>query len=293
MTTEQPKSEIVTAKAVSKSFGSLWAVHNLDLSIRSGECFGLLGPNGAGKSTLIKMIYGVTAKTSGDLTVMGYDPATQFRLVRSQVGVVMQEDALDDAMNVRENMLMFCRFHNQSGRPARRKVDELLEFMSLTQKADARIATLSGGMRRRLSFVRSLISNPRLLILDEPTTGLDPAVRQLLWDKILELKKNGTTILLTTHYMDEAELLCDRIAIMDSGAIQAESSPKDLVAKYNLGYVAMFENPDDRTKLTRIDVKSLLEIPMHAAARGAEPIIVRPANLEDVFLKLTGRQFNV
>ena len=252
----------VSATQVGMSFGSFNAITDLSFSIAEGECFGLLGPNGAGKSTMIKLIYGVMARTRGSLSVLGFDPSRDARALRRYLGVVMQEDALDEAMGVRDNMLMFCRYHDQWGAAADRTVDELLEFMSLTAKADARIFTLSGGMKRRLAFVRSLISKPKLLILDEPTTGLDPAVRLLLWDKIRELKQRGTTILLTTHYMDEAESLCDRLVVIDHGSIKAEGSPKALIKQY------------------------CPEAPEH------KPDALRPANLQDVFLRLTGKDLN-
>lgn len=281
---------IVEVKKVHKSFGASRALNDLSFSIQSGECFGLLGPNGAGKSTMIKLIYGLMERSGGELSVLGYDPTHDARKLRQHIGVVLQEDALDEAMNVRENMLMFCQFHGISSAVAKARVAELLSFMSLDSKADARISTLSGGMKRRLAFVRSLLSRPKLLILDEPTTGLDPAVRQLLWQKILELKQAGTTILLTTHYMDEAEILCDRLVVIDQGRIQAEGSPKDLIQEHCPGYVALMENQGQHS---RLEASSLSEIAVLTEARKQQPALVRPSNLEDVFLKLTGRDLNV
>ncbi len=281
---------IVEVKKVHKSFGASRALNDLSFSIQSGECFGLLGPNGAGKSTMIKLIYGLMERSGGELSVLGYDPTHDARKLRQHIGVVLQEDALDEAMNVRENMLMFCQFHGISSVVAKARVAELLSFMSLDSKADARISTLSGGMKRRLAFVRSLLSRPKLLILDEPTTGLDPAVRQLLWQKILELKQAGTTILLTTHYMDEAEILCDRLVVIDQGRIQAEGSPKDLIQEHCPGYVALMENQGQHS---RLEASSLSEIAALTEARQQQPALVRPSNLEDVFLKLTGRDLNV
>lgn len=281
---------IVLAKNVTKSFGASKALDDLSFSIESGECFGLLGPNGAGKSTMIKLIYGVMQRSSGDLNVLGYDPSHSARELRRHIGVVLQEDALDEAMSVRENMLMFCQFHGISSDVAHKRVDNLLEFMALGPKSNARISTLSGGMKRRLAFVRSLLPRPKLLILDEPTTGLDPAVRQLLWERIQELKNAGTTILLTTHYMDEAEILCDRIVVVDQGHIKAEGSPRALIKDHCLGFVALVEKQGQRT---RIEAPTLDEIAVLMQIYSKTPAIVRPSNLEDVFLKLTGRNLNV
>ena len=281
---------VVLAKQIRKSFGATHALNDLTFSIQSGECFGLLGPNGAGKSTMIKLIYGVVERSGGELSVLGYDPSLDARRLRQHIGVVLQEDALDEAMNVRENMLMFCQFHGIPTSVAKTRVDELLDFMALSAKANARIVTLSGGMKRRLAFVRSLLPRPKLLILDEPTTGLDPAVRQLLWQKILELKHSGTTILLTTHYMDEAEVLCDRLVVIDQGRLQAEGSPKELIERHCPGFVALLQNQGQHA---RVEAKSLAEITDLFQKRGHEPALVRPSNLEDVFLKLTGRDLNV
>jgi len=256
---------VVSARHVTKAFASFSAIDDLSFTIEPGQCFGLLGPNGAGKSTMIKIIYGVIPRSGGELSVLGLDPSVNAKLLRRQLGVVLQEDALDDAMNVRDNMLMFCKFHGLHSQVAKRRVDELLSFMAIESKADAAIATLSGGMKRRLAFVRSLLPEPRLLILDEPTTGLDPAIRQLLWQKILELKKSGTTILLTTHYMDEAEFLCDELVLVDKGRLQAKGSPRALIDEHCPKLIPLVGQGD----------------------------LVRHANLEDVFLKLTGRNLNV
>ena len=200
---------------VKKNFGIFEALKGVSLSVKSGECFGLLGPNGAGKSTLISLIYGAASRTAGAISVFGLDPEVQGRAVRAQVGVVTQENNLDSSMTVIENMQMFSRYVGVPKEGRQKRIDELLEFMLLSHKKDAVIESLSGGMKRRLVFVRALLHNPRLVILDEPTTGLDPAVRQLLWEKVAELKSQGVTIVLTTHYMDEAERLCDRLVIMD------------------------------------------------------------------------------
>lgn len=283
----------VSAQNVSKEFSGVCAIQDISFSIDQGECFGLLGPNGAGKSTMIKLIYGVMGRTRGELNVLGFDPSIQARELRKHIGVVMQEDALDEAMDVRDNMLMFCRFHNLWGRAAEQRVDELLDFMSLTTKAKAKISTLSGGMKRRLAFVRSLIAKPKLLILDEPTTGLDPAVRRLLWETIQNLKRSGTTIILTTHYMDEAEFLCDRLVLIDRGSIQAAGSPKQLIDAHCSGYAAFFLDATQYGKPMRLECATLAEVAKLAEIQGRQPEMVRPANLEDVFLKLTGKDLHV
>jgi lipooligosaccharide transport system ATP-binding protein len=281
---------IVSAQNVSKSFGANVALKGLSFDIAEGECFGLLGPNGAGKSTMIKIIYGVLQRTGGDLSVLGLDPAQGYRRLRQQIGVVLQEDALDEALNVEENMLMFCRYYGLSPMEAKKRVDELFSFMELGGKAKARIGALSGGMKRRLAFVRSLLSKPKLLILDEPTTGLDPAVRQLLWQRILELKRTGTTIILTTHYMDEAEILCDRLAVINQGLVQAEGSPRSLIEQHCEGFVALVESFGEQV---RVGGPSLADLTSSIKAQNKIASLVRPANLEDVFLKLTGRDLNV
>lgn len=283
------ESSVVLAQDVGKDYGAFRAVGGVSFGIQAGECFGLLGPNGAGKSTLIKMIYGVTRRTSGALRVLGFDPSRDPAKLRRYLGVVMQEDALDDAMTVRDNMLSFCRYHGLRNDEAVTRVDGLLAFMELGAKSGARIVTLSGGMRRRLAFVRSLLPRPRLLILDEPTTGLDPAVRQLLWQKIVELKRLGTTIILTTHYMDEAELLCDRVLLVDGGLARAEGSPQELVASHSPGYVALFL----KEQRERLVDQTLAGLTARLAADGLKPDLVRPGNLEDVYLKLTGKNVYV
>lgn len=222
---------VLICENVEKKFKNFAAVKGVSFAASKGECFGLLGPNGAGKSTLISMIYGSMSRSAGQIKVLGLDPETQGRQVRGQTGVVTQENNLDSAMSVIENMRMYSRYVGVPQKESEVRISELLEFMLLSHKRNAVIESLSGGMKRRLVFVRALLSRPKLLILDEPTTGLDPAVRQLLWDKINELKKTGTTILLTTHYMDEAERLCDRLTIMDEGLVRGEGAPKELIQK--------------------------------------------------------------
>jgi lipooligosaccharide transport system ATP-binding protein len=290
---------------VKKSFGSLQALKGVSLDVRVGECFGLLGPNGAGKSTLISMIYGAASRTSGDISVFGSDPQTNGRWVRSQLGVVTQENNLDSSMTVIENMNMFSRYVDVPIQERKKRIDELLEFMLLSHKADAVIESLSGGMKRRLVFVRALLHKPRLVILDEPTTGLDPAVRQLLWEKVTEMKNQGTTIVLTTHYMDEAERLCDRLVIVDEGEVKAEGTPSQLIAKNCPNYFAglaiedaiQFEGQDLKDLSVTKDqshyllgATNLNSISEFLTSHKMKPLFIRPANLEDVFLKITGRE---
>lgn len=299
----------IEIESLSKKFGEFHAVKNLSLEINRGECFGLLGPNGAGKSTLITMLYGASPRSDGLIKVFGMDPQLQGRALKRQLGVVTQEDCLDEAMTVYENMQMFSVFLSVPARQRAQRIDELLEFMSLKHRAGSSIKSLSGGMKRRLVFVRALLGEPELIILDEPTTGLDPAVRHLIWEKVFELKKRGKTLILTTHYMDEAEKLCDRVAIMDKGEIIALDSPRDLIRKYSPGFVASFledqRSTYEKMKLSPTEIKfyedasglnlnamSLPELLEFCAVNKAEPSLIRPSNLEDVFLKLTGRELS-
>lgn len=268
---------------VKKTFAKFEALKGVSLSVKAGECFGLLGPNGAGKSTLISMIYGSQSRTSGRIQVFGLDPQTQGRKVRARIGVVTQDNNLDNSMTVQENMEMYSRYVGMDSGARADRIAELLEFMQLSHKSEAVIESLSGGMQRRLVFVRALLAKPQLVILDEPTTGLDPAVRQLLWDKVVELKKNGATILLTTHYMDEAERLCDRLVIMDQGQIKAEGSPRDLIAKNCPAYFAGV----DKLVMSGDSLQSLTD---ELVRKNIQPQFIRPSNLEDVFLKITGRE---
>lgn len=279
---------VVSVHNVSKVFAELTAVNEATFTIQKGECFGLLGPNGAGKSTLIRMLYGATSRTGGTLSVLGLDPQKDGRSLRMRIGVVTQEDALDEQMSVLENMKLYASFLGIRRDIADRRIAELLRFLSLEHKADAKILTLSGGMKRRLVFVRALLSEPELLILDEPTTGLDPAVRQVLWEKIRQLKAQGTTVLLTTHYMDEAEVLCDRLVILDQGQIRVEGAPRALIAEHCAGYVALWK-PSDRS---RAEATTLHELAEEVEKFPIKPEIIRPSNLEDVFLKITGRELS-
>ncbi len=295
------------ASGVRKQFGSFEAVKSLSLNIRRGECFGLLGPNGAGKSTFINMLYGTVMRTAGELTVFGEDPAVNARAIKRRIGVVTQDNALDESLTVVENMLIYAAFVDVPKTERVARVNSLLEFMSLGHKARGPIRFLSGGMKRRLVFVRALLGNPDLVILDEPTTGLDPAVRHLLWGKINQLKSEGKTILLTTHYMHEAEVLCDRLVIMNQGTVIAEGSPEALRQQHTPGYVAVFEKKlgvDSVQQAARSHAYQMIEDSSGVYVRAPQlnqllqfqdelkmtALQLRPSHLEDVFLKLTGQE---
>lgn len=300
---------MILAKSLTKSFGKFQAIEGMDLHIKKGECFGLLGPNGAGKSTFINMTYGTVQRTSGDLNVFGYDPRTHSREIKKRLGVVTQENALDENLTVLENMMLYASFVGVPSQERKKRVDELLEYMNLAHKRDALIQALSGGMKRRLVFVRALLGRPELLILDEPTTGLDPAVRLLLWGKVKELHQSGTTILLTTHYMHEAEVLCERLVVMNQGKIAAEGSPRSMIQKLVPGYVGIF-SLESKEKLKKtfshkseadfyedsagihLRVLSMADLTSLPESSGLIPLQIRPANLEDVFLKLTGKELS-
>ena len=298
---------MITAKSLVKKFGDFSAVDGLNLQINKGECFGLLGPNGAGKSTFISMTYGTVQRTSGELTVFGYDPKTHNREIKRRLGVVTQENALDESLTVIENMMIYCAFIGIPKAERKKRVEDLLEYMNLMHKKDMPIMALSGGMKRRLVFVRALLGKPELLILDEPTTGLDPAVRHLLWGKVKELHSQGTTIVLTTHYMHEAEVLCNRLVIMNKGVVAGEGSPKDLIKQHTPGYVGIFANEyrEQINKITTgnsgytltedtsgvyVRTNSLDELTALHSKNNLTPLQIRPSNLEDVFLKLTGQE---
>lgn len=301
-------STLVTAQNLEKKFGDFTAVNSATFSIRRGECFGLLGPNGAGKSTIINMLYGVVRRTQGDLKVFDMDPNIDSRNIKKRLGVVTQENALDESLNVWENMQIYAAFLGIRASERADRVMGLLKFMNLDHKKEAPIRALSGGMRRRLVFVRALIGNPEFVVLDEPTTGLDPAVRHLLWGKVKELKARGCTILLTTHYMHEAEILCDRIVILNKGHVIAEGTPKELIQKYTPGYVAVYSGQTTTEQQMQslmsgkmgwllskdstgfnLRAPSLNELIASRQELASEPDQIRPANLEDVFLKTTGQ----
>ncbi|MEZ0387333.1 MAG: ABC transporter ATP-binding protein [Verrucomicrobium sp.] len=292
---------------MTKRFGNFAALQGLDLEVQAGECVGLLGPNGAGKSTFIGCLYGAVLRTGGELEVFGHDPARNSRQIKERLGVVPQENALDEGLTVMENMQLYARFEGVKKSEALPRIDGLLTHMSLDHKKDAPIKTLSGGMKRRLAFVRALLSDPELLILDEPTTGLDPAVRHLIWEKVLSYKQAGKTVLVTTHYMHEAEILCDRVIILNRGAVVGAGAPRDLIAREAPGYVAIFP-PDVEEKLQphlqpewqlfhqgrqcclrAPAIDDLLDL---QRTTGVSALQLRPANLEDVYLKLTGRDLD-
>ncbi|MGE0528878.1 MAG: ABC transporter ATP-binding protein [Bdellovibrionales bacterium] len=298
---------LIHAEHVHKSFGKFEAVRGISLTIQRGQCFGLLGPNGAGKSTFINMLYGATQRTSGMLRVFDYDPTTQSRQIKRRMGVVTQENALDESLSVRENMELYAAFVERPRKERRRRVRDLLEFMNLAHKENEPIRTLSGGMRRRLVFVRALLGDPELVILDEPTTGLDPAVRHLLWGKVHQLKAEGKTVLLTTHYMHEAEVLCDRLVIMNQGEIIAEGTPAELRERHTPGYVAVFEKSAQAPRLREtaqslgyqisedssgvyVRAPQLDALLQFQSQTDSNALQLRPSHLEDVFLKLTGQE---
>jgi lipooligosaccharide transport system ATP-binding protein len=298
---------IIEARGVAKRFGTFEALATLDIEVRKGECVGLLGPNGAGKSTFIGCLYGVVSRSGGELSVFGRDPAREARAIKGRIGVVPQENALDDGLTVFENMRIYAGFGGLSKKQADPRITELLSYMALEGKRDATIKTLSGGMKRRLTFVRALLADPELLILDEPTTGLDPSVRHLLWEKVIELRERGKTILVTTHYMHEAEVLCDKIVILDRGRVVGTGAPRELIARETPGFVGIFPAGAEEAVRPHLDHKwelfhqgkqccvrapqleNLVELQRRS---GTTALQLRPASLEDVYLKLTGSELN-
>ncbi len=300
-------SPIIQARGVTKRFGAFQALDALNLEVWRGECVGLLGPNGAGKSTFIGCLYGVVARSGGELRVFGHDPAEQAREIKRRLGVVPQENALDEGLTVIENMRIYARFGGITRAEADPRITRLLAHMSLESKRDATIKTLSGGMKRRLTFVRALLADPELLILDEPTTGLDPSVRHLLWEKVTQLRSEGKTILVTTHYMHEAEVLCDRIVILDRGRVVAAGAPRELIGRETPGFVGMFPGDSEEALAAHVDPSWELFHQGHQCCvraprfddllglqrdSGIVALQLRPANLEDVYLKLTGSELH-
>jgi lipooligosaccharide transport system ATP-binding protein len=299
---------LVHARRLTKRFGTFTAVDAVDFDVRTGEAFGFLGPNGAGKTSTMKMIACSSPITEGDLTVIGMDPRAQAPQIKAHLGVVPQTDNLDAELTVRENLEMYARYFDIPNEVARRRTDELLEFVQLSERADDQVDPLSGGMKRRLTIARSLINEPDLIILDEPTTGLDPQARHLLWERLYRLKQRGATLIITTHYMDEAEQLCDRLVVMDKAKIVAEGSPRELIERYSTREVLELRFPDGRPGLDgRLDglAERVEELPdrvllytpdgegtleaIHARDIQIDSALVRRATLEDVFLRLTGR----
>lgn len=300
---------VIRALDIVKKYDDFVAVNGISFEVARGESFGLLGPNGAGKSTTMKMIAAVSTRTSGELTVLGLDPNNDGPAIRSQLGVVPQEDNLDQELRVRENLITYGRFFGMSHAEVGKRADELLEFAQLSDRAKAKVEPLSGGMKRRLTIARSLMNDPQMLLLDEPTTGLDPQARHILWDRLFRLKENGTTLVLTTHYMDEAEQLSDRIIVVDKGEIMAEGSPAHLIRTYSTREVLEVRYGSDKNasvakKIADVgDRQEILpdRILIYSAdgerdlaeitRRGHHPTtsLVRRSSLEDVFLRLTGR----
>ncbi len=302
---------LIRAQDLTKRFGEFTAVDGIDFELRKGEAFGFLGPNGAGKSSTMRMIGCVSPPTSGTLTILGLDSVRDGQAIRSRLGVVPQEDTLDVELTVRENLLIYGRYFGLRRDVIAERTARLLDFVQLTDRAEDEVDPLSGGMKRRLTIARSLINEPEILLLDEPTTGLDPQARHVVWDRLFRLKQQGVTLVLTTHYMDEAEQLCDRLVVMDGGRIAAAGSPRELITAYSTPEVLELRfSPSDHDQAAdklaglpaeRTEVladRILLYVPDGDVAlaavrdRGLEPLtsLVRRSTLEDVFLRLTGRR---
>jgi lipooligosaccharide transport system ATP-binding protein len=302
-------ASLVHARGLVKSFGHIVAVDGIDFDVQKGEAFGFLGPNGAGKSSTMRMVGCVSPPTGGTLRILGLDPIRDGAKIRARLGAVPQEDTLDTELTVRENVIVYGRYFGLARGLLRERARELLEFVQLLERADDKVEPLSGGMKRRLTIARALVNEPELLLLDEPTTGLDPQARHAVWDRLFRLKQRGVTLILTTHYMDEAEQLCDRLVVMDKGKIAAEGSPLELIRRYSTREVVELrfaaDPPGDLA--TRMDgLASRVELlpdrvllyteDGDAASHGVhelgiEPqsMLVRRSTLEDVFLHLTGR----
>ncbi len=311
--TDRDDGVLLRARGLTKTFGTFTAVAGIDVDVHRGEAFGFLGPNGAGKSSTMKMIGCVSPVTAGELRIFGLDPRTDGPDIRARLGVVPQKDTLDEELTVEENLWIYGRYFGLPRAEVKRRTVELLEFAQLSDRATDRVEPLSGGMKRRLTIARSLINEPRILLLDEPTTGLDPQARHVLWDRLFRLKRQGVTLIITTHYMDEAEQLCDRLVVMDAGRIVAEGSPRQLIQRHSTREVLelrfdVTDQPEppgetarrldgigdrvevlpDRVLVYASDGDAALAA---VGARGLDPIsaLVRRSTLEDVFLHLTGR----
>ena len=304
-----PGDALIHARHLTKRFGTFTAVDAIDFDVAPGEAFGFLGPNGAGKTSTMRMIGCVSPVTDGELRVLGRDPAHDGPSIRARIGVVPQLDTLDSELTVEDNLVIYGRYFGLSRVEARRLSADLLEFVQLTDRAGDQVEPLSGGMKRRLSIARSLINQPSLMLLDEPTTGLDPQARHLLWDRLYRLKQRGVTLVLTTHYMDEAEQLCDRLVVMDKAKIVAEGSPPQLIQRYSTrevtelrfqagvqetldgkldGLAERIEWLPDRVLLYADDGEAASSA-VHERGLRPETVLVRRSTLEDVFLRLTGR----
>ena len=307
--TSSEREVVIRAKGLRKSYKDFAAVDGIDFEVYRGEAFGLLGPNGAGKSTTMRMINSTSRRTGGELEILGKDPAQHGPEIRSHLGVVPQQDNLDRELKAWENLFIYGRYFGLSRKFLKQKVEELLEFAQLTDKRDTKVDALSGGMKRRLTIARGLVNEPEILMLDEPTTGLDPQARHVLWDRLFRLKEQGVTLVITTHYMDEAEQLCDRLIVMDKGQIMAEGAPADLIREYssrevvevrfgtdkNAEVAPQLEGMGDRVEVLPdrilIYANNGEDVLHQITERGMNPItsLVRRSSLEDVFLRLTGR----
>jgi len=309
--TTQDGQPLIHARGLVKRFGELVAVDAIDFDLQRGEAFGFLGPNGAGKTSTMRMIGCVSPVSEGTLRVFDLDPAEDGVEIRARLGVVPQEDSLDLELTVRENIIVYGRYFGLARSVLKQRADELLDFVELTERAKDRVEPLSGGMKRRLTIARSLVNEPEVLLLDEPTTGLDPQARHVVWDRLYRLKRQGVTLLLTTHYMDEAEQLCDRLVVMDKGKIVAEGSPRELIERYSTREVVELRfadddgRPEDFSEWTDGLVSRVEPLPdrvllytddgdaashgLHERGLVPESILVRRSTLEDVFLHLTGR----
>ena len=309
MTKSASPELVITAKGLRKTYGDFVAVDSIDFEVKRGESFGLLGPNGAGKSTTMRMITSTLQRTAGELQILGKDPDKFGPEIRAHLGVVPQQDNLDRQLKVWENLLVYGRYFGLSRKFLNAKIEELLAFAQLEEKRNVKTDELSGGMKRRLTIARGLVNEPEILLLDEPTTGLDPQARHILWDRLFRLKELGVTLVLTTHYMDEAEQLCDRIVVMDKGRIMAEGSPAELIKKYsskevlevrfgskgNAAAAKKLEKVGDRLEVLPDRILVYTENGEKTLERvtklGLNPVtsLVRRSSLEDVFLRLTGR----
>jgi lipooligosaccharide transport system ATP-binding protein len=301
--------KLIVANKLTKKFGDFTAVDEIDFFVNRGESFGLLGPNGAGKSTTMRIIGATSQRTSGNITILDKDPEKFGPQIRAHLGVVPQKDNLDDELTVTENLYIYGRYFGLSKKFIAGKIDELVEFAQLEEKKNAKVNSLSGGMKRRLTIARALISEPDILMLDEPTTGLDPQARHILWDRLFRLKEKGVTLVITTHFMDEAEQLCERLIVMDRGKIMAEGSPTDLIKRYsskevlelrfgsenNQAVADQLQNKCDRIEILPDRILLYAEDAEHVLEEimrdGMHPrtSLVRRSSLEDVFLRLTGR----
>jgi lipooligosaccharide transport system ATP-binding protein len=313
MSSPAASQPLIRARGLTKRFGAFTAVDAIDFEVAPGEAFGFLGPNGAGKTSTMRMIGCVSPVSDGELRVLDMDPGHDGPRIRAKIGVVPQQDTLDTELTVEDNLVIYGRYFGLARAEARRRAVELLDFVQLTDRARDQVEPLSGGMKRRLSIARSLINQPSLMLLDEPTTGLDPQARHLLWDRLYRLKQRGVTLVLTTHYMDEAEQLCDRLVVMDKARIVAEGSPRQLIERYSTREVTELRfDPDTQdkldgqlegalqglaTRIERLPDRVLVYTDDGEAAAGAvherglrpETVLVRRSTLEDVFLRLTGR----